>query len=91
MRITNARGGGHVDTDVHANRGGKDRARADGNHRQSPGAGSPVDSVANPADNSQDAAMRQAFNVALGSIATQMLGSQMSRFDDVMAETAEDS
>ncbi|MCC8953871.1 hypothetical protein H8B02_10510 [Bradyrhizobium sp. Pear77] len=89
MRITNARAGGHVDADVHTNRGGKEGAQ--GNHRESPGARTPIDSAANPAGNSQDAALRQAFNVALGTIAAQMAGSEMGRFEDVMAETAEDS
>ncbi|MDA9522783.1 MULTISPECIES: hypothetical protein [unclassified Bradyrhizobium] len=98
MRVTSSSGAGHVDADLHAaggKGGGKNGSHKPGerdDHGRSPDANIPANGGAsNPGGNSHEAAMQQAFNVAVGAIALQFANSAMSRFDDVMAETEEDS
>ncbi|SFQ08508.1 hypothetical protein SAMN05216330_11536 [Bradyrhizobium sp. Ghvi] len=94
MRLTSSSAAGHVDADIHA-AGGKKESHKPGerdDHGRSPDANVPVNGGAStPGGNSHEAAMQQAFNVALGAIALQVANSSMSDFDDVMAETEEDS
>ncbi|MBO4227538.1 nodulation protein NopC [Bradyrhizobium sp. BRP22] len=93
MRIANSSAAGHVDSDLHAARGDKKGSRAPeahDDHGGSPGASSPVNGASVPSGNSEDAAVRRAFEIALGSVAFQLANIAMSRFDDAMAET-EDS
>ncbi|SFN79913.1 hypothetical protein SAMN05216573_1226 [Bradyrhizobium sp. Rc3b] len=98
MRVTSSSAAGHVDADLHA-AGGKSGGKK-GSHKpgergdsdRSPDANIPVNGGAStPGGNSHEAAMQQAFNVALGAAALQLANSAMSHFDDVMAETEEDS
>ncbi|MGY3238047.1 hypothetical protein ACVWZ4_001295 [Bradyrhizobium sp. USDA 4472] len=98
MRVTSSNVAGHADADLHAaggKSGGKTGSHKPGereNHGRSPDANIPVNSGAStPGGNSHEAAMQQAFNVALGAVALQFANSAMSHFDDVMAETDEDS
>ncbi|MDA9496254.1 hypothetical protein [Bradyrhizobium sp. CCBAU 11357] len=98
MRVTSSSAAGHVDADLHA-AGGKSSGKKESHrpgerddHARSPDANIPVNGgAAAPGGNSQEAAMQQAFNVALGAVALQFANSAMSHFDDVMAETEEDS
>ncbi|MBP0111642.1 MULTISPECIES: hypothetical protein [Bradyrhizobium] len=98
MRVTSSSAAGHVDADLHAaggKSGGKKGSHKPGerdDHGRSPDANIPVNGGAStPGGNSHEAAMQQAFNVALGAVALQFVNSAMSHFDDVMAETEEDS
>ncbi|MBB4258139.1 MULTISPECIES: hypothetical protein [Bradyrhizobium] len=97
MRVTSSSAAGHVDADLHAaggKSGGKKGSHKPGerdDHGRSPDANVPVNGGASTGSNSHEAAMQQAFNVALGAVALQFANSAMSRFDDVMAETEEDS
>ncbi|WP_128916003.1 hypothetical protein [Bradyrhizobium nanningense] len=97
MRVTSS-SAWHVDADLHA-AGGKSSGK-NGSHKpderdhhdRSPDANIPVNSGAStPGGTSREAAMQQAFNVALGAVALQIANSAMGNFDDVMAETEEDS
>ncbi|MCA1384229.1 MULTISPECIES: hypothetical protein [unclassified Bradyrhizobium] len=97
MRVTSSSVAGHVDADLHAaggKSGGKKGSHKPGerdDHAGSPDANIPVNGGASMGGNSQEAAMQQAFSVALGAVALQFANSAMSHFDDVMAETEEDS
>ncbi|MGY4627369.1 hypothetical protein [Bradyrhizobium sp. USDA 4486] len=98
MRVTSSSAAGHVDADLHAaggKSGGKNASHKPGerdDHGRSSDANIPVNGGASTAGgSSHEAAMQQAFNVALGAVALQFANSAMSRFDDVMAETEEDS
>ncbi|WP_042337078.1 hypothetical protein [Bradyrhizobium sp. DOA9] len=98
MRVTSSSAARHGDADLHAgggNSGGKNGSHKPGereDHGRSPDANIPANGGAStPGGNSHEAAMQQAFNVALGAVALQFANSAMSHFDDVMAETEEDS
>ncbi|MGY3131309.1 hypothetical protein ACVWZM_001991 [Bradyrhizobium sp. USDA 4501] len=98
MRVTSSSGAGHVDADLHA-AGGKSSGKKGSHkpderddHGRSPDANIPVNGGASTAGGtSREAAMQQAFSVALGAVALQFANSAMGHFDDVMAETEEDS
>ncbi|WP_407114851.1 hypothetical protein [Bradyrhizobium sp. LMG 9283] len=97
MRVTSSSTAGHVDADLHAaggKSGGKKGSHKPGerdDHARSPDANIPENGGASTGGNSHEAAMQQAFSVALGAAALQFANSAMSHFDDVMAETEEDS
>ncbi|WP_155262723.1 MULTISPECIES: hypothetical protein [Bradyrhizobium] len=96
MRVSSSSAAGHLDTDLHATGGGKKGSRPPGehdDHGQSHGAGAPLNGggASGPDAGSQAAALQQAFNAALGTVAIQFVSSAMDRFNDTMAETEEDS
>ncbi|WP_146207670.1 hypothetical protein [Bradyrhizobium sp. SUTN9-2] len=97
MRVTSSSAAGHVDADLHAAAGksggkkGSHKPDERDDHARSPDANIPVNGGASTGGNSQEAAMQQAFSVALGAVALQFANSAISHFDDVMAETEEDS
>ncbi|MBB4382595.1 hypothetical protein [Bradyrhizobium sp. SBR1B] len=98
MRVTSSNAAAHFDADLHqagGKSGGKKGSHKPGereNHDRSPDTNIPVNSGASTAGgNSHEAAMQQAFSVALGAAALQIANSAMSHFEDVMAETEEDS
>ncbi|SFJ63434.1 hypothetical protein [Bradyrhizobium sp. Gha] len=98
MRVTSSNAAGHFDADLHkagsksAGQKGSHKPGEQENHGRSPDANIPANGGAStPGGNSHEAAMQQAFSVALGAAALQFANSAMSHFDDVMAETEEDS
>ncbi|WP_156918233.1 hypothetical protein [Bradyrhizobium sp. Cp5.3] len=94
MRIPSSSEAARFDTDLHAAHGQKERSHAAGahdEHARSPSASSAANGASGPDSNSHDAALRQAFNVALGAVAFQIGNSEMAAFQDAMAETDEDT
>ncbi|WP_156489803.1 hypothetical protein [Bradyrhizobium sp. DOA1] len=94
MRIPSSNAGAGLETDLHAARGGKKGAHTrdpHDEHDRSPSASGPVNAASNPDSGSHDAALRQAFNVALGAVAFQLANNAMTSFQDTMAETEENS
>ncbi|GGI27774.1 hypothetical protein GCM10010987_46080 [Bradyrhizobium guangdongense] len=89
MRIPSSSATARVAPDFHAARGDKNGSRTpddNDNHGQSPGTSSAGNGTSTPDSSSQEAALRQAFNAALGAAAVQMASNAMARFHEAISE-----